>query len=92
MSSKQTWKGRSGKTKRGKPAGPREVFEKYNSVEPDFLELHNQRQQRIHDRVLGSGFECKWCVSIAERNRRSMKRQLQWGALADAEDYLLGDI
>ncbi|KAG8167526.1 hypothetical protein KVR01_003215 [Diaporthe batatas] len=89
MSPKQTWKGRSGKIKRGKPTGPREVIEKYKAVRPGFLEWHNHKQHWVYDLALGSGFSCKCCRAGAKRKHYRNMQELRSMALADAEDYLL---
>lgn len=89
LSAKQAWKGRSGKTKRGRPTGPREVVEKYRALRQFTLDLHNREQDKVANRLVGSGLCCPWCDSVAERNRLRLKRELKGRAMADAAEVPL---
>lgn len=53
VASNERWKKAGGKTKRGKPIGPREVSEKYKAIGFDILKDHNLKQLGIENRACG---------------------------------------
>lgn len=85
VSSNEKWKKSGGKTKRGKPVGPREVAEKYKVVGYDTIEVRNLQQLRIEYRVWGYNDPFETAFHAKER-RRANTLALQDQLLALEED------
>ncbi|POS76993.1 hypothetical protein DHEL01_v204612 [Diaporthe helianthi] len=90
--SKHIWKGPSGKLKHGKPTGRREVIDKFRAGGSCQLELNNQKQDRVYNRVFVSGCPdsyCRFCSSFAKKTRQRSKCESQLRALDELEVFSL---
>lgn len=86
-SSSESRKKAGNKTKHGRPAGRREVVEKYKAIGVENLDCRNYKQYGIRARVFGfSRYANSLAPSLTKENRHAYKHALGVEILADEDE------